>query len=228
MSNTTQSQPFSIDEAFNCFEITFSKSSKSEQINEAQKRLMEMDKNILENLKLFLGGISLKDRYSENLKLSVLIYMKNSIDGKIKRKELTEEHIWIIIKYFIDFLISSNDLTDKIINNTNSLLQNLFNWKNIVKDSSATTELFNMIRNYLKTHIDQNQNDDSNFNIGVFKRLISLMQMLFATKSINDNNINNIFELTLNIVDLIFLKNQNIISYIIKNVSSGNIILQKY
>ncbi len=227
MSNNTESNEFLIDEAFNCLEITFSKTSKNDQINEAQKRLMEMDKNILENLKLFLEGISLKDKYSENLKLSVLIYLKNTIEGKIKRKNLTEEEIWTIIKYFIDFLISSNDLTDKLINNTNNLLQNLFNWKNIVKNPTATTDLFNMIGTYLKNQIEQNCNEDASFNFGIFKRLISLMQMLYATKSINENNINDIFELTLNIIDMIFLKNQKIIAFIVANLSKENIIIQK-
>jgi len=225
MSNTTEPQQFSIEEAFRCLEITFNKSSKSEEINQAQKRLMDLDKNILDNLKLFFEGIAMKDKYTENLKLSALIYLKNSIEGKIKRKGLTEEQIWTVIRYFIDFLISS-ELSDKIINNINSLLQNLFNLKNIVKDPAFTTDLFKMIGNYLKTQIESNPNDDSSFNLGIFKRLISLMQMLFATKSINDKNNNEIFLLTLDVADMVLVKNQNIITNLIAlKISSAEVIL---
>jgi len=225
MSNTTEPQQFSIEEAFRCLEITFNKSSKSEEINQAQKRLMDLDKNILDNLKLFFEGIAMKDKYTENLKLSALIYLKNSIEGKIKRKGLTEEQIWTVIRYFIDFLISS-ELSDKIINNINSLLQNLFNLKNIVKDPAFTTDLFKMIGNYLKTQIESNPNDDSSFNLGIFKRLISLMQMLFATKSINDKNNNEIFLLTLDVADMVLVKNQNIITNLIASkISSAEVIL---
>ncbi len=227
MSNTTEPQPFSIEETFRCLEVTFSKTSKGEDINEAQKRLMELDKNVLENLKLFLEGIAMKDKYTENLKLSALIYLKNSIEGKIKRKGLGETEVWTIIRYFIDFLISS-ELSDKIINNTNNLLQNLFNWKNIVKDSTSTSDLFKMIGSYLKTQIDTNPNDDTTFNLGIFKRLISLMQMLFATKSINEKNNNEIFLLTLDIVDLVLVKNQKIITNLIASkIQNPDLIIPK-
>ena len=227
MSNTTEPQPFSIEETFRCLEITFSKISKSEDINQAQKRLMELDKYVLENLKLFLEGIAMKDKYTENLKLSALIYLKNSIEGKIKRKSLVESEVWTIIRYFIDFLISS-ELSDKIINNANNLLQNLFNWKSIAKDSAATTDLFKMIGNYLKSQIDANPNDDSSFNLGVFKRLISLMQMLSATKSINEKNNSEIFALTLDIADMVLLKNQNIITNLIASkIANADVIIPK-
>lgn len=227
MSNTTEPQPFSIEETFRCLEITFSKTSKSEEINQAQKRLMDLDKNILENLKLFLEGISTKDKYTENLKLSALIYLKNSIEGKIKRKGLGEAEVWTVIRYFIDFLISS-ELSDKIINNTNNLLQNLFNWKNIVKDYAATTDLFKMIGNYLKSQIDANPNDDRSFSLGVFKRLISLMQMLFATKSIGEKNNNEIFLLTLDIADMVLVKNQKIVTNLIASkIPNAEMIIPK-
>lgn len=227
MSNTTEPQPFSIDETFRCLEITFNKSSKNEEIVQAQKRLLELDKNILDNLKLFFEGIALKDKYTENLKLSALIYLKNSIEGKIKRKSLSDEQIWTIIRFFIDFLISS-ELSDKIINNTNSLLQNLFNLKNISKDLTVTIDLFKMIGNYLKNQIDMNPNDDSSFNLGIFKRLISLMQMLFATKSINDKNNTDIFAITLDIADLVLVKNQKIITNLINsNITSPDALIPK-
>jgi len=226
MSNTIEPQTFSIEEAFRCLEVTYSKTSKGEEINQAQNKLMQYDLFLLENIKLFLEGISIKDKYSENLKLSAIIFLKNSIDGKIKRKSLNEEQIWIIIKILIDFLIYS-DLSDKIISAINNLLQNLFNWKNIVKDFVATVELCRMIGNYMKNHIDQNPNDDESFNIGNFKRLISLMQMIYATKSVNEKNLNEILDLTLVIIDMVLLKNQKIITFLIPKISNANVIIQK-
>jgi len=217
---------FSVELIFKLLEKTFNKGSKSEDIKEAQTKLLEMDKHILENFKLILEGIAMKDAFNEDLKLSALIYLKNTIEGKLKNKKLPEEHIWIIIKHFIDFLISS-ELSETIINNTTTLLQGLFNYKKISKNFSAIVDLFSMLSNFLKTQLDQNSNEDESFDIGIFKRLISLLQMLFPTKSINSKNCDQVFNLTLDIMDMILLKNQKILSNIIPKIRNANDLINK-
>ncbi len=225
MSMSTDNQSFfSIEETFKCLEITFCKGSKSEEINEAQNKLMELDNNILYNYGLILEGIRQKDKYKDDLKLSALIYLKNSIEGKIKRKILGEDQIWIIIKTFIDFLISSSGLSDKIVNNVNNLLKNIFDNGKISKNNPNIIDLFNMLGSFIKNHINKNLNDDLSFDIGIFKRIILLIQMIIPTKSFNENNNNQIFENSLHIVDLIIIKTQNISQNII-NKFSNNVII---
>lgn len=229
MSNTLDSQHSAIEETFRCLEITFSKGSKSEDINEAQKRLMELEKNILSHLKIILDGLTLNDNYTENLKLSTIIYIKNSIINRIKNKLLSDLEVWEVIRYFVDFLISA-DLTEKLLNNTTSLLQGIFNNKIIVKDPNSISDLIQKIESFLKNHIEQNMTNDLNFKIGIFKRIIGFMQMMISTKSINNQNIDNAFASYMNIIDLVNLKNQTIIQAVLSQgitIEKINYVLDK-
>lgn len=217
-TNIQQTQQNTMEEIFKLLEVTFDKSSKNEDIDKAQKRLMELDKNILEQLKLILSGLTSNNAYSENLKLSALIYLKNYILGKIKSKEVSEQEVWELLKIFIEFLIST-ELSDKIIANTITLLQNIFNWKGLIKSPNLIIELLSSIEIYLKTQLEQNIDNEANFKIGLFKRLISLLQMIISSKSVCSSNIDQIFNINLNIVDLVLLKNQKIIQVMLPQIA---------
>jgi hypothetical protein len=211
---STQNEIMSVEELFKYLEVTFEKKSSSEEINIAQKRLMEMDAHILDLLKLILEGISKNDNFTENVKLSALIYLKNTITNRIKSKKISDE-IWAILHIFIDFLISS-ELSDKIITNTNSLLQIILNSKLVQKNHGNVIELYKTMDKYLIRIIESNPKDDLSFNVGIFKRLTSFFQMMMSTKSINENNLEDCFKINLVLIDMILAKNLSLIKEIIK------------
>jgi hypothetical protein len=176
---------------------------------------MEMDIQILNLLKFILEGISKNDNFSESVKLSALIYLKNTITNRIKSKKISDEEIWAILHIFIEFLIFS-ELSDKIISNTNSLIQTIFSSKLVQKKSGKVIELYFMMEKYLIGIIEQNPLNDLSFNIGIFKRIISFFQMMISTKAINENNIEECFKVNLILIDIILGKNLSLISEIIK------------
>lgn len=205
----------SVEEIFKNLDITFNKKSTGDDINKAQKYLMEMDSHILDSLKLILEGISKNDEYTENMKLSALIYLKNTITNKIKSKKISDEEIWKILQIFIEFLISS-DLSEKIISNTNSLMQIILGSKIAQKMHANIIELYRTMEKYLSGIIEQNPSNDLNFKIGIFKRLTAFFQMMISTRSINEFNIDECFKINLILIDMILAKNVALIREIIK------------
>jgi len=205
----------SVEEIFKNLEVTFDKKSSSDEINKAQKRLMEMDAHILNLLKLILEGISKNDNFTESVKLSALIYLKNTITNRIKSKKISDEEIWGILQIFIEFLISS-ELSDKIISNTNSLMQIILSSKIVQKKFGNVVELYKTMEKYLIGIIEQNPLNDLSFKIGIFKRLTSFFQMMISTKAINENNIDECFKINLILIDMILGKNLSLINEIIK------------
>jgi len=205
----------SVEEIFKNLEVTFDKKSSSDEINTAQKRLMEMDAHILNLLKLILEGISKNDNFTESVKLSALIYLKNTITNRIKSKKISDEEIWGILQIFIEFLISS-ELSDKIISNTNSLMQIILSSKIVQKKFGNVVELYKTMEKYLIGIIEQNPLNDLSFKIGIFKRLTSFFQMMISTKAINENNIDECFKINLILIDMILGKNLSLINEIIK------------
>lgn len=218
---TTQA---TMQEIFKLLHVTFDKSSKSEDIIMAQNQLIKLNINNLNQIKLILSGVAAPDLYTENLKLSAMIYLKNLILGNIKNEKIAEEEVWELLKYFIEFLLAS-ELNEKIMANTISLIQSLFNLKAAIKSPHLTCDLLKTIEAFLKVEFEKTSDNEANFKVDIFKKLISLLQTLIATKSVNVSNLKQIFDLNLSIIDLIMFKNEKIIHLLIPQISDPNTIL---
>lgn len=205
----------SVEEIFRQLEITFDKKSSGDDIQKAQKFLMDLDNHILELLKLILEGISHPEKFSENIKLSALIYLKNNITTRIKQKKLDEEEVWQIMHIFIEFLISTEH-SEKIVSNINNLLQLILSSNVARKKSVHVINLYRSMEKYLMNMIEQNPINDYSFKIGIFKRMTAFFSMIISTKAVNETNIEEIYGINLSLIDLILGKNISLIQEIIK------------
>ena len=73
----------------------------------------------------------------DDLKLSVIIYMKNMIKKKIDNNSLPNDAALEIIKFYTEYIISS-DIPKLCMENVSLTIQNLLNYQPIVQDCNIS------------------------------------------------------------------------------------------
>lgn len=131
-----------------------------------------------------------------DLKLSIVLYLKNMLKAKIESREINSQYVLEILKDYVDLILTGN-LTDKLLQNVNISLTNILNSNTISNNINIANELCLSLKNYTFT---------KDIDITAFKPVIALFQILISCKSTNSENILDTVLIMVEVLEFIISK----------------------
>lgn len=192
-----------VKETIQCLIKTFTEKDNAER-TKAENKLKEMGKkiylfilenDILAHLKNILAGFKYGDTLSDEVKLSIVIYLKNTLKSKLNQKLFSKEEIIDITQSFLELILYSH-ISDNLLQNLSLSLTNIFNSDYFTKDN----ELIGKICLYLQNYTINLKGTDSE-KISKFKPMICLFQIIISSLATNKENIYDVIGKELEIID---------------------------
>ena len=134
-------------ETINCLRTTFKVTDNSERkaaetrLSELRKIILILEKDLLTHFKVILESIkdpnfleSKQILILDDIKLSIILYLKKSVKDRLIEKKLNPEHALEILKNIIDLLLTSN-LSDICSHNFSILVRDILDYKQIADNS---------------------------------------------------------------------------------------------
>ena len=182
MNDTSNSQQEDslLNETLECLNKTFSEKNNVER-SKAEKRLKELESNIIQHIRLILVGLT-KDVLNQELKLSVIIYLKNTLRTRLDTRSFNKEEVMGIMQTLVELMLSGS-LNDQLLQNLNIALTILLNSKYITENSSLIVS----VCAYLIQFIQKEGSESS--KIMQFKPVILLLQTIVSSVCTNSENI---------------------------------------
>lgn len=132
---------------------------------------------------------------SDDIKLSVILYLKRIIKASMNKRTLTAETALEILKSYIDIILS-NTLNDNCLNNLSHCLQELMDYKLISENRGVVSELVKLIEQYVLS-LD---------NIGLYKNVLPIIENIVLSSSVSQYNAMEIFGMIFIMIQLMMDK----------------------
>jgi hypothetical protein len=181
-----------INETLECLSKTFLEKNNEER-NKAEKRLKQLEENILVHIRTILLGLT-SPNITQELKLSVILYLKNIIRHRVELKTFDKEEVMAIIQTFVELMLSGG-LNEQLLQNLNIGLTILFNSYYVTEDPKLVVT----VCNYLLEYIRKEGNDTE--KILQCKPIILLIQTTLSCSCTNSKNIFEVVQKQFEIID---------------------------
>jgi hypothetical protein len=154
-----------------------------------------IENDILAHLKNILAGFRLGENISDDTKLSIVIYLKNTLKSKLVNKLFSKEDIIDITQSFLELILFTN-VTENLLQNLSLSLTNIFNSVYFTKDNELIGRVFTYLQNYTL-----NLQGGDVEKIAKFKPMISIFQIVISSLTTNKENIYDVIGKELEIVE---------------------------
>jgi hypothetical protein len=165
-----------------------------------------------------LAGLNNIPELTNDIKMSIIIYLKNVLKNKIDQKIFTKEQVLEIIKSFITLILTEN-LGDNLLQNLNLTLTNILNSSYITGDSNIIVGLCSTLKEYTFNLAGSDYE-----KISRFKPVIYLFQIIISSAASNNENIYDIITKQLEVVDSMI----NIIKSKLNLKEDKNVVVLRY
>jgi len=166
-----------------------------------------LENDILAHLKNIIAGFKFGTGLSDDIKLSIVIYLKNTMKSKLVQKLFSKEDILDITQSFLELILYST-VSDNLLQNLTLCLTNIFNSIYFTKDNDLIQKIFVFLQNYTV-----NLQGSDIEKISKFKPMICVFQIIISSLATNKENIFDVIGKELEIVDsMILLIKSNLIS----------------
>lgn len=147
--------------------------------------------------------------YSVDVKLSLIIYMKNILKSRIELKLIEKGLILEILKNMIELLLSVQ-LSENCLKNIVPMMRDLFSSPEVYKDGKIVFTLVNVVNEVVSIFANYSKNLKSIYFV---KPLYTLIETLLQSNSLNEKNNQDVFRVVLEI-------SHHILSSLIKELNN--------
>lgn len=192
-----------IEETLQCLQKTFMEKNNLER-QKAEKKLKELEVNILPHIRSILLGLG--SDLKQDIKLSIILYLKNMIRNRLETRSLTTEEVITLVNTFIEVILTTN-LNDQLIQNLSLSLTYILNSNYVIQNPNVVVNISSLLNNFLSkkeasgiTEIEL---------ILSFKPMVMLIQTIISSSGTNSENITDVLAKNFELVDFMITKISN-------------------
>jgi hypothetical protein len=150
--------------------------------------------NILSHIKIILLSLT-SDKINNSLKMSIILYLKNTLRNKLENKSLEKSEVVQIIETYIELILLGN-LEDSLLQNLNLGLTILFNSSYLNEDEKLIVNICQFLVNFFQKECSDE------LRLLRCKPMIMLYQSVISSLCSNSDNILELISIQFQGIDL--------------------------